>query len=141
MPSWESAAIAVALAIGLSILELFLNRGRARAKARREASTKFHSAFFAEAIAHLDNKDAYLLMSQAQAKHDAAIIAFLPFVDPKRIKHFDAAEQKFRRCRSEVQPRILKILAAMDSDKSVDNFDGVKLKEALNELLAFAEKT
>jgi hypothetical protein len=83
MPSWESAAIAVALAIGLSILELFLNRGRARAKARREASTKFHSAFFAEAIAHLDNKDAYLLMSQAQAKHDAAIIAFRPFVDPK----------------------------------------------------------
>jgi hypothetical protein len=33
------------------------------------------------------------------------------------------------------------ILAAIDSDKPVDNFDGVKLKEALNELLAFAEKT
>ena len=134
-------ATAVVLATGLSLLDLFLNRRRARAKAKREASTNFRSAFFAEAIANLDNKDAYLLIRQAQAKHDAAIIEFRLFVDPTQTKHFDAAAQKFHQSRSEVQPRILKILAAIDADKPVDNWDRVNLKEALNELLAFADKT
>ncbi len=141
MLSWEPVTAAIALAIGLTILETFLNRRRARAKAKREASAKFRSALFGEAIAHLDNKDAYLLMEQAQAKHDTAIIEFRPFVDPKYIGHFDAAAEKFRRSRSELQPRLLKILAAIDSVKPVDNLDRVRMKEALNELLAFAEKT
>lgn len=141
MLSWEPAAIGVVFASGLTVLEIFLTRRRARAKAKREASTKFRSAFFAEAIAHLDNKDPYLLINQAQAKHDAAVIEFRPFVDPKHIKHFDAAEQKFRRLRSELQPRILKILAAIDSAKPTDNSDRVRLKETLNELLTFADKT
>jgi hypothetical protein len=131
----------MALAIGLTILEIFLYRRRARAKARREAHAKFHSAFFGEAIAHFDNKDAYLLMEQAQAKHDAAIIEFRPFVDPEHIGRFDAAAEKFRRARSELQPRLLKILAAIDSVKPVDNLDRARVKEALNELLAFADKT
>lgn len=129
------------IAIGLTILEIFLNRRRARAKARRQARAKFHSAFFGEAIAHMDNKDAYLLMDQAQSKHDTAIIEFRPFVDPKHIGHFDAAVDRFRRARSELQPRLLKILAAIDSDKPVDNLDRARIKEALNELLAFADKT
>ena len=131
----------MAVAIGLTILEIFLYRRRARARARREASAKFHSALFGEAIAHLDNKDAYLLMDQAQEKHDAAIFEFRPFVDPKHIGHFDAAAEKFRRSRSELQPRLLKILAAIDSVKPVDNLDRARVKEALNELLAFADKT
>jgi hypothetical protein len=131
----------MALAIGLSIVEIFLYRRRARAKARREARTKFRSAFFGEAIAHFDNKDAYLLMGQAQAQHDIAIIQFRPFVDPKYIEHFDAAAGNFRRSRSELQPRLLKILAAIDSVKPVDNLDKARIKEALNALLAFADKT
>jgi hypothetical protein len=141
MPSWEPVAIAVALAIGLSLLGLLINRRRARTKAKREASKTFRSAFFAETIANLDNKDAYLLISHAQAKHDAAIIEFRPFVGPKRIEHFDAAEQKFHRCRSELQPRVLKVHKAIDLQKPVDNSDTVRLREALNELLAFADKT
>jgi hypothetical protein len=141
MLSWEPVSAAMALAIGLTILEIFLYRRRARAKARREAHAKFHSAFFGEAIAPLDNKDAYLLMEQAQAKHDAAIIEFRPFVDPEHIGRFDAAAEKFRRARSELQPRLLKILAAIDSVKPVDNLDRARVKEALNELLAFADKT
>lgn len=141
MLSWEPVTAAIALAIGLTILETFLNRRRARAKAKKEASAKFRSALFGEAIAHLDNKDAYLLMEQAQEKHDTAIIEFRPFVDPKHIGHFDAAAEKFRRSRSELQPRLLKILAAIDSVKPVDNLDRARMKEALNELLAFADKT
>jgi hypothetical protein len=141
MPSWEPVSAAMALAIGLTILEIFLYRRRARAKARREVRAKFHSAFFGEAIAHLDNKDAYLLMEQAQARHDAAIVEFRPFVDPEHIGRFDAAVERFRRARSELQPRLLKILAAIDSDKPVDNLDRARIKEALNELLAFADKT
>ena len=141
MLSWEPVAGAMALAIGLSILEIFLYRRRARAEARREARTKFHSALFGEAIAHFDNKDAYLLMGHAQAKHDTAINEFRPFVDPKHIRRFDDAAEKFRRSRSDLQPKLLKILAAIDSDKPVDNLDRARLKEALNELLTFADKT
>ena len=139
MLSWEPVTAAIAFAIGLTILEIFLNRRRTRARAKREARAKFHSAFFGEAIAHLDNKDSYLLMGQAQSKHDTAIIEFRPFVDPKHIEHFDAAAENFRRCRSELQPKLLKILAAIDSDKPVDNLDRARIKEALNELLAFAD--
>ena len=131
----------MALAIGLTILEIFLYRRRVRARAKREASPKFLSAFFAETIAHLDNKDVYLLMGQAQVKHDAAIIEFRAFVDPKHIGHFDAAAERFRRSRSELQPKLLKILAAIDSDKPVDNLDRARVKETLNDLLAFADKT
>lgn len=114
---------------------------RERAKSKREASAKFRSAFFAETIAQLDNKDAHALMNHARAQHAAAIIEFRPFVDPKQIKNFDAAEQKFHRCRSYLQPLALKHLASTSSGESVDNSDIVKLKEALNELLAFADKT
>jgi hypothetical protein len=74
-------------------------------------------------------------------KHDAAIIEFRPFVDPMHIGHFDAAAGNFRRSRSELQPRLLKILAAIDSVKPVDNLDKARIKEALNALLAFADKT
>ena len=80
-------------------------------------------------------------MDQVQAKHDTAIIEFRPFVDPDRIGHFDAAAEKFRRLRGELQPKLLKILAAIDSDKPVDNSDKARMKEALNELLTFADKT
>lgn len=142
MTSWEAVVvIAIALAVGLTFLEIFLTRRRARAKAKREASTQFRSAFLAESTAHLENKDVYRLITEAQAKHDAAIMEFRPFVEPKQIKHFDTAEQNFRRYRSELQPRILKTLAAIDSNKLIDNSDIVRLKEALNELLAFADKT
>lgn len=142
MSSWVPAAIAVAVAICLLLLEIFLNRRRARAKSKREAATKFRSAF-AEAITHLHNtdKDAYLLITQARANHDAAITDFRRLVHPKQIKHFDAAEQKFHRCRSEVRPRAVKILAAIDSETPVDHSDTVRLKESLNELLAFADRT
>jgi hypothetical protein len=140
MLSWEPVTVAVAVAIGLTILEIFLNRRRTRAKAKREASVKFRSAFFAESIAHFDNKDAYLLINQLQAKHDAAIIEFRPFVDPEHIGRFDATAEKFRRYRSELQPRLLKILAAIDSGQPADNSDRVRLKETLNELLTFAER-
>ncbi len=141
MLSWEPVIAAMALAIGLTILEIFLYRRRARARARRQARAKFHTAFFGEAIAHLDNKDAYLLLWQAQEKHDAAIIEFRPFVDPKDIGRFDAAVEGFRRSRSELQPKLLRILAAIDSDKPVDNLDRARVKAALNELLTFADKT
>ena len=136
---WEPPAVALCFAGSLTVLEIVLTRRRARAKAKREAGAKFRLAFLAEAMAHLDNKDVYRLIHQAQAKHDAAIAEFRPFVDPKRIKHFDAAEHELRRCRNELQPRILMILAAIDSGKPVDNSDRVRLKEALNELLAFAD--
>ncbi len=140
MPSWLPAAIAILAAIGLFFFEIFLKPRREHTKSRREAIAKFRSAF-AEAIAQIANKDAHVHMSQAQAQHDAAIIEFRRFVDPKQIEHFNAAEQKFHQCRSEVKPKVLKIRTAIDSGKPVDNSDIVKLKEAINELLTFADKT
>lgn len=144
MPLWVPpvaiGAIAAAVIICLFFLNVFRTGHRERAKPNREAGVKFRSAF-AVAIALLDRTDAPTLMSQAKGQHDAAIIEFRPFVDPKQVKHFDAAEQKFRRCRSELQPSALKPLESKRLGKPVDNSDIVKLKEAINELLTFADKT
>ena len=74
MPSWIPAAIAIAAAIGLVFGEMFLKPRREHAKSTREAAVKFRAAFFAETIDQLDNKDAYALMDQAKAQHDAAIV-------------------------------------------------------------------
>lgn len=139
MPLWVPVVIS-AIAAAVTICVFILNGRRERAKPRREASAKFRSAF-AVAITLLDKTDAPTLMNQAKVQHDAAIIEFRPFVDPKQIKHFDAAEQKFRRSRSELQPSALKPLESKRLGKPVDNSDIVKLKEALKELLAFADKT
>jgi|ERR1017187_4001984 hypothetical protein len=140
MPFWVPIAIA-AIAAAVAICLFLLGDRPQHAMLKAEASAKFRSAFFAESIADLDNKDAYALMHQARTQHDAAIIEFRPFVHPNQIKHFDVAEQKFHRCRSELQPKPLKILAAIRSNKPVDHSDTDELKEALTRLLAFADKT
>lgn len=139
MPIWvpvATAAIAAAVVVWLDIL---IGR-RKRAKSKREAVAKFRSVL-AEAIAHLDNIDTHAFITEASEQHDAAIVGVRRFVDAKQIESFDAAVQKFSRCRTEVQPAPAKVLTSLESGKPVDNSDTIKLKEALNELLKFADST
>ena len=122
------------------VLEIVLHRRRVRAKPKAEAIAKFRAAFLSETITQLDNKDVHVLMNHARARHDAAITAFRPFIHPSLIKQFDAGELKFHRCRNQLQPKAAKIIAAIGANKPVDNSDTVAMKNALTELLAFADR-
>lgn len=112
---------------------------RERDKSKREAIAKFRSAF-AKEYTQIDNREAYSLMSKAKVKHDIAIHEFRPLVDSKQLQSFDAAVKKFDQCRSEVTPAPLTFLVSQASGKPVDDSCRVRLKEALIELLAFADK-
>ena len=139
MPLWIPFATA-AFGAAVTISVFILTGRRERAKSKREAIAKFRSAF-AEAITQIDNKDPHFLMSQAQVQHDVAIFEFRAFVDPRRVNYFDEAVEKFHRCRGEMRPALFTVLESSVSGKPIDNSDTLKLKEALNELLAFATKT
>ncbi len=139
MHFWVPIATA-AIAGAVAILVDILTGRRKGAKSRREAAATFHLAF-AEAIAQLENVDAHALITEARAQHDAAILEFRRFVVAKQIEHYEVAVQNFNRCRSEVQSAPVKVLASLASEKPIDNSDTVKLKEALNELLTFTDKS
>jgi hypothetical protein len=126
------------LAAGIAAFAYIVNTRREAVESRREACAKFRSAF-AEATTELDNVDAYSLITEARAAHDAAILEFRPSVAFEQLEQFDAAVQKFYRYRSEVQPAPAKVLASLSSGKPVDHSDALMLKQALTELLAFAD--
>lgn len=131
-----TAGISAAAAISVDIL----TGRRKRARSGRETVVKFRSVL-AEAIVQLDDLDAHSFITEARKQHDAAILEFRRLVDSKQIESFDAAVQKFNRCRSEVQPAPVKVLASLASGRPVDNSDTVKLNEAINELLLFADSS
>jgi hypothetical protein len=137
MPFWIPVAMA-GIAAGITVFAYIATAGRERAKSRREAAARFRSAF-AEAVTELDNVDAHSLITEARALHDAAIKEFRPSISPQQLDQFDAAVQKFYRYRSEVQPAPAKVLASLSSGKPVDHSDALMLKQALTELLAFAD--
>jgi cytochrome c-type biogenesis protein CcmH/NrfG len=140
MPFWVPIAIAAIVVVAAVCLDV-LRHHRRHAKARAEAREKFRAAFFTESIAHLDKISADVLMNHAQPRHDAAIAEFRQSLHPGQLEDFGAAVRKFHLCRSQLQPKLTKIRAAIASNMPVDNSDTTRLKEALAELLAFAEKT
>jgi len=137
MPFWVPVAASGVTAAVATTVDVLTGR-RKRAKARRETSAKFRSTF-AQAIADLGNIDAHAFMTEAREQHDAAILDFRRFVESRQIESFDAAVQKFNLYRSEVQPAPAKVLASLESGRRVDNSDTVRVKEAINELLLFAD--
>jgi hypothetical protein len=139
MPFWIPVAMA-GIAAGITAFAYIASARRERVKSRREAATRFRSAF-AEAVTELDNVDAHSLITEAQATHDAAILQFRRSISQQKLEQFDAAVQKFYRYRSEVLPAPAKVRAALSSGKPVDDSDTLRLKQALNELLAFADDT
>jgi hypothetical protein len=139
MPFWIPVAMA-GIAAGITAFAYIATAGRERVKSRREAAARFRSAF-AEAVTELDNVDAHSLITEARAMHDAAILEFRRSISQQKIEQFDAAVQKFYRYRSEIQPAPAKVLASLSSGKPVDHSDALMLKQALNELLAFADTT
>jgi len=136
---WVPVAITGVAAVGVASADILTGR-RQRAKSRREAAAKFRATFTA-AIADLDYLDAHAFITEAAELHDAAISEFRRFVQLKQRNGFDVAVRIFSQCRNEVQPPPIKVRASLDSGKPIDNSDVVKLKEALNELLTFAENT
>jgi len=137
MPFWIPVATA-STAAGIFIAVDILASRRKRAAAARETAGQFRSAI-AEALTQLEYVDAHARITEARERHDAAISGFRPLVNVEKLKHFDAAVKKLHRGRSELQPAPLKVLASLSSGKAVDYSDALTLREALNELQAFAE--
>lgn len=115
--------------------------GRERDKAIRNACLKLRSAF-SEAKATLSNGtvDAHAVMTKWSAQHDAAIVEFRHYVRRWKRKCFDATCEKYRQCRQEIKPGILRYYEAQATEKPIDSSSTQKLIEAINELLAFADK-
>ena len=137
MPVWvplTPAAIAAVVAVCIFVL----TGRRERAKSKREAIAKFRAAF-AEATTQIDNKDVHSIMRRAAVQHDVAIYEFRRVIEQKHLQHFDAAVEKFRRCRDELIPVSLAVWASLGSGEPIDNSDTLRLKVALNKLLAFAD--
>ena len=111
---------------------------RERDTLKRNAATKFRSAFV-EAVTQINNNDAHFLMNQAQVQHDAAICEFRQFIDSNQLKKFDKAVESFRQCRSTLVPASLAVWESIGSGNPIDDSDTFALKNALNELLAFAD--
>ena len=139
MPVWVPFATA-AIGAAVTFCIFVLTGRRERARSKREAVAKFRSAF-AEAITQINEKDPHFLMNSAQVQHDVAIFEFRRTVDPKHMQNFDAAVEKFRKCRTELTPATLAVWKSLGSGQPVDDSETVRLKEALNELLAFADQT
>lgn len=109
-------------------------------KAKREAATKFRSAF-AEAVTQITDGsiDPHSLIAQQKVQHDAAIFEFRHFVDPDRLSDFDAAGQKYRECRSALEPALLQFMRSQNTGQPVGQSASSKIIVAINELLAFAD--
>ena len=109
-------------------------------KAKREAAAKFRSAF-AEAITQITDGsiDPHYLITQHKVQHDTAIFEFQPFVDPNRLNDFDAAAQKYRECRSALEPALLQFLRSENTGQPADQSASSNLIVAIYGLLAFAD--
>jgi len=95
-----------------------------------------------EAKAILNNSitDAHFVMSKFRTQHDAAIVEFRYYVRQHDRKRFDAACEKYRKCRQEINPALLRHYEALKTGKPIDSGSTQKLMEAINEVLAFADK-
>lgn len=109
-------------------------------KAKREAATKFRSAF-AVAITQITDGsiDPHYLITQHKVQHDTAIFEFRPFVDPDRLSDFDATAQKYSECRSALEPAMLQYYRSENTGQPVDQSARFNLIVAINGLLAFAD--
>jgi len=128
-----TGAVAAGIVISVEILTI----RRKRNSSRRQATSIFRSAL-ADAIAHANGVDAHALLNEGRVHHDAALDGFRPFVRVERLNQFDTAVQKFHRGRSELIPAPVKVLASWSSGRPVDQSDALTLREALDELQAFA---
>lgn len=111
-----------------------------RQKAKREVAAKFRSAFAEDITQITDGSiDPHYLITQHKVQHDTAIFEFRHFVDPDRLSDFDAAAQKYRECRSALEPAILQFLRSETTGQPLDQSASSNLIVAINWLLAFAD--
>ena len=137
MPIWVPILTAV-IGAGVAILVFWLNGRRESTKAKREAAKAFRSAF-AEAMTQIEEVDAHGLMSKFKVQHDVAIHEFRRHVQSAQQAAFDTAAKNFQACRSTVQPAALEAMRSIVTGEAIDESDTFRMKEALNELLAFAK--
>ncbi len=142
MPSWLQIVFGIGAFVisGLGVYIGYQQWRLSAYKLKRDPSARFQSAF-AEEITQIDNQDAHSLMSKAKVKHDVAIREFRQWVDLNQLQRFDAAVKDFDQCRSEVTPALSAFYASQASGNPIDNSATVRLKQALNELLAFADRS
>ncbi len=137
MPFWIPVALAGAAAVIVVSIDFFVIPRR-RAEARRIAAARFRSVFV-DAIAQVDKLDAHAFMAEAWARHDAELSDFRRSIESKRLDSFDVAVQKFNRCRTELMPAPAKVLAALQFGRPIDDSDKHRLKDAMSELLLYAD--
>jgi hypothetical protein len=141
MPVW--IPIIGAIIVGVVAVTLFVLSGhRERAKSKSEAVSKFRAAF-ADELTQIGKVDADSLMKNknVRIKHDVAIHEFRHILYAKYLTEYDTKVEKFNQCRENLVPAIIAALSAINAGKKVDESGTEKMKVALNELLAFADKS
>lgn len=93
----------------------------------------------AKALLNNGTVDVFAVMSKFGTQHDAAIVEFRYSVKQWERKRFDAACEKYRQCRQEINPGLLRYYKAQATGTPIDSSRTQKLMEAVNELLAFAD--
>lgn len=117
-----------------------LATARDRRKLVDDARSRFHLAF-SEALGALSrgDTDAFTLLSNAKSQHDAAIVAFRPFVRKSQIPRFEAATHHFHDIRAQVNPGLTVFYERQATGLVERNVPNREITAAINELLSFAE--